>query len=319
MRRFGGRRGAPLGLALAGLLLAGCASPLRGLRDTDLPPRALVPEVPALAQAEDHCGPTSLASLLSWAGRPETPEALAGLVYLPGRGGTLPIDLSREIRARGLLAYRVRPDLRALLREVAAGAPALVLENRGLRWAPVWHYSVLTGYDLGESAAVLHAGEAVAEAASLATFARTWARGGAFALLALPAGRLPAGDDPDGILSALSDLEETGQAAVATLGYEAFLARWPEDWRGAFGWGNALYASGDRAGAEEALRRAHGTAPERPEPLNNLAWLAAEDGRTDEARALASLAVENASRLGLDPAPYRDTLRRVSGEDPPSP
>jgi len=312
VKQFGGRRGAPLCLALAGLLLAGCASPLRGLRSTDLPPRASVPEVPPLVQAEDHCGPTSLASLLTWAGRPEAPEALAKLVYLPGRSGTLPIDLSREIRARGLLAYRVRPDLGALLREVAAGSPALVLENRGLGWAPVWHYSVLTGYDLGESVAVLHAGEAAAEAVSLATFARTWTRAGAFALLALPAGRLPAGDDPEGILSALSDLEETGSAAAAARGYEAFLARWPDDWRAAFGWGNALYAAGDRAGSEEALRRAHGTAPERPEPLNNLAWLAGEDGRTEEARALAAMAVENAARLNLDPTPFQDTLEQVS-------
>jgi tetratricopeptide (TPR) repeat protein len=271
-----------------------------------------VPDVPALVQAEDHCGPTSLASLLAWAGRPETPEALADLVYLPGRGGTLPMDLSREIRARGLLAYRVRPDLPALLREVAAGSPALVLENRGLGWAPVWHYSVLTGYDLEESAAVLHAGEAEAEAVSLATFARTWSRGGSFALLALPAGHLPAGDDPEGILSALSDLEETGSAEEAARGYEAFLARWPDDWRGAFGWGNALYAAGDRTGSEEALRRAHGTAPERPEPLNNLAWLAAQDGRTEEARALAAMAVENAVRANLDPTPFQDTLEQVS-------
>lgn len=319
MPRTGGRRGAPLGLALAALAVAGCAAPLQGLREAGLPRRALVPGVPVLVQAEDHCGPTSLASLLAWAGRPETPEALAGLVYLPGRGGTLPIDLSREIRSRGLLAYRVRPGLPDLLREVAAGSPALVLENRGLAWVPLWHYSVLTGYDLDDPAAVLHAGGAEPDAVDLAVFSRTWGRGGSFAVLALPQGRLPAAADPEGILSALADLEETGPPGPAARGYEAFLARWPGDWRGAFGWGNALRAAGDVAAAEEALRRAHATAPDRPEPLNNLALLAARAGREEEALALAAEAAEKAGVLGLDPAPYRETLREIGGGVRPPP
>lgn len=264
-----------------------------------------------LVQIEDHCGPTSLAALLMWAGRPETPEALAPLVYLPGRSGTLPIDLPRELRARGLLSYRVRPGLDRLLAEVGAGHPVLVLENRGLRWLPRWHYSVLTGYDLGDGIAVLHAGGPEPEGVSLGTFRRTWERGGSFGLLGLPPGRLPAGGDPEGILSALADLEEAGRPGEAAAGYEALLRRWPGEWRGAFGWGNALYASGDAAGAEEAFRRAHATAPGRPEPLNNLALVLAASNRPAEAQALAEMAVDAARALGLDNALYEDTLREL--------
>jgi Flp pilus assembly protein TadD len=129
--------------------------------------------------------------------------------------------------------------------------------------------------------------------------------------LALPPGILPAAQDPDGILSALADLEEVGQLESAVRGYEEFLVRWPESWRGAFGWGNALHALGQEGRAEQALRRAHGAAPERPEPLNNLALLALTRSRLHEADAAAQLAVDNAAKLGLGLAPYEDTLRQV--------
>ncbi|MBI5017987.1 MAG: PA2778 family cysteine peptidase [Deltaproteobacteria bacterium] len=298
------------------LWLPACAAGLGELRSEGLPPRAQVAGVPAFAQTRDHCGPAALASLLSWAGRPETPDTLGPFVYAPRRGGTLPIELAREIRSRGLLAYPVLPRLDALLAEVAAGHPALVLENRGLSWASLWHYSVLVGYDLAADRVTVLGGDAEPEAFSLTAFSHTWNRGGSLGLLALPAGELPAAADPEGILAALADLEEVGQAQGAALGYEAFLNRWPDRWRGAFGWGNALHALGQDDRAEAAFRRAHGTGPERPEPLNNLALLVRAKGRWDEAEALARRAVEAAARLGLDPGPYEQTLREVSSGAP---
>ncbi len=298
------------GLAVSALG-AGCAAgpPLRA--DASLPGSARVDGVPVVRQTRNHCGPAALAMVLAWAGQPVTPAELAGLVYLPGRKGTLPIDLSRELRGRGLLAYRVKPALEAALGEVAAGHPVLVLENRGLSWAPVWHYSVLVGFDREAGEAVLHAGGNRPEAVALGTFRRTWSRGGSFGLAALPAGRLPAADDPDGILEALADLEAYGRPGAARPGYLAFTTRWPGDWRGWFGLANAWYAAGDRPGARAALERARSAAPRRPEPVNNLAWLAWDDGRRDDALALAREAAALAETVGADPAPYRDTLDRM--------
>ncbi|MBI5446957.1 MAG: PA2778 family cysteine peptidase, partial [Deltaproteobacteria bacterium] len=186
-----GRR-ALLGLAAVLLTATGCAPGLKGLRAEGLASRAEVGGLRAFRQEERACGPAALATLLEWAGSPATPEALGPLVYLPGRSGTLPMDLSREVRERGLLAYRTRPDASALLREVAAGHPVLVLENRGLSFAPLWHYSVLGGYDLGEGTVTLYSGSATPEQGSLARFRRAWSRAGGFGLLALPPGEIPA-------------------------------------------------------------------------------------------------------------------------------
>ncbi len=313
----GGRRARPRlrgwwGLGLT-LLAAGCAPGLRALREAPLPARARVEGVPVIVQARDHCGPASLAMVLAWAGSPAGPEALAPRVFTPGRGGTFAMDLAREVRSRGLLAYRVRPDPADLLAEVAAGHPVLVLENRGLSWWPVYHYSVLVGYDRDRGEAVLHAGGGHPEGIRLATLLRTWRRAGSFGLVVLPPGELPAARDPWGILRALADLEAAGGYAGAAAGYEAFLARWPEEWRAALGWASCLHALGDRSRAEEALRRAHALAPGRPEPLNNLALVLAEAGRPEEAEQRAREAVAAARRLGMDPAPYRDTLTRILG------
>ncbi|GAB6061761.1 PA2778 family cysteine peptidase [Deferrisoma palaeochoriense] len=294
-------------LALGALVCSGCAP--RVALGPDLPRTARVEGVPVIAQTRDHCGPAALAMVLGWAGQAASPEDLAPLVFTPGRNGTFPLDLAREARSRGLLAWRLPAEPSALFGEVAAGHPVLVLENRGLSWAPVYHYSVLVGFTPDE--VILHAGGPEPEAVRRSTFVRTWLRAGGFGLAVLPPEELPAEAGPDAVLDALADLEAAGRPAEAARGYRAFLARWPEDWRGAFGWGNALAATGDPAGAEAAFRRAHATAPERPEPLNNLALLLAKQGRHDEAKALARMAVDAAERLGLDPAAYRDTERSV--------
>jgi hypothetical protein len=268
--------------------------------------------VPVIEQAENYCGPASLAALLRWSGVEVTQEQLGPLLYTPERQGTFVVDLTREVRSHGRLAYPVGSGLEGLLAEVAGGHPVLVLENRGLAVHPVWHYSVLVGFDLGEGRVVLHEGAAVPRTKSLKTFARTWIRGGANGLLALPPGTLPVARDPQGVLSALADLEEVGQLEAAAAGYEAYLRRWPGEWRGAFGWANVLHARGDAAGARKALQQAHSIAPERPEPLNNLALLAWERGAGEDARALAKQAVEKARAMEMDLESYADTLRMVT-------
>jgi tetratricopeptide (TPR) repeat protein len=305
--------GGALGAALlaASLTICGCAGGLRQLQREGLPSRGSVEGLIPVVQTEGGCGPAALSVVLGWAGKPEAAETLLPLVYVPRRAGTLPIDLAREARARGLLAYRPAGAVSAILPEVAAGHPVLVLENRGLSFAPLWHYSVLAGYDLEEGRVLLYAGAAEPERVRFSTFSRTWLRGGGVALLVLPPPKLPAAGDPERILSAVADLEEAGKPQAAARFYEGFLQRWPESWKGAFGRANSLYAAGDFPGSEEALRRAHANAPERPEPLNNLALLLLARGQWAEASAFAEEALEKARTLGLAVATYEETLQEV--------
>jgi hypothetical protein len=154
------------------------------------------------------------------AGLPASPEALADAVFLPAREGSLQAEMLAGARRHGALAYRLPGELHALLKEVAAGHAVVVLQNLGLAVAPRWHYAVLVGYDLDTRELVLRSGTTRRERMSLATFEHTWARGGHWAFVALPPGRLPATAALDTATQAAIAFERVATPARAAQAYE---------------------------------------------------------------------------------------------------
>lgn len=296
---------------LAAALLAGCAAPqVSGLlerRPAGLPPRAEIEGTPFFPQEDYQCGPASLAAVLRHAGRPASPETLLPQVYLPGRKGSLQAEMLAGVRRHGLVAYPLAPSIEALLREIAAGTPVLVLQNLALAWAPQWHYAVAIGYDLDAREIVLRSGVTRRLAMSLDTFEHTWARSGHWAMLALPPDRLPAGGAERPFLSAAAALERADPAAAGRA-YEAALARWPQSLTALIGLGNTRYALRDLPGAVEAYRRAAQTHPEAADAWNNLAQALIELGARDEALVAARRAVAIGRPRS---ATYRQTLEHV--------
>src|SRR5512139_1678185 len=153
----------PAGLWLvAALLLTSCAHqvPLMQERVAQLPRRVELAATPFLPQARYQCGPAALATVLAARGVTVSPEELVREVYLPARQG-------------GLLAVAVEPDLDAVLEEVAAGNPVLVLQNLGLDWLPRWHYAVVVGYDLDAQELLLRSGTEPRRVTQFAVFLNT--------------------------------------------------------------------------------------------------------------------------------------------------
>jgi hypothetical protein len=296
---------------LAAALLAGCAAPqVAGLlerRPADLPTRAEIAQTPFFPQEDYQCGPASLATVLQHAGRSASPEALLPQVYLPGRKGSLQAEMLAGARRHGLLVYQPAPTVEALLREIAAGTPVLVLQNLALAWAPQWHYAVAIGYDLDAREIVLRSGVTRRLAMSLDTFERTWARGGHWAMLALPPDRLPAGALERPYVSAAAALERVDPAA-ASRAYETALSRWPESLVALLGLGNARYALRNLPDAADAYRRATRMHPEAADAWNNLAQTLFEIGARDEALAAARHAVAIGEPRR---ATYRQTLEHI--------
>src|SRR5471032_2879219 len=132
-----------LSAALSGCsLIAPQTSALKAQRPADLPPRAELTQVPFFPQEDYYCGPAALAMVLNAAGVKVTPEDLVDQVYLPGRKGSLQVEMLAATRRHGLVAYELAPKVEDMLREIAAGSPAIVLENYGpFKWFPLWHYS----------------------------------------------------------------------------------------------------------------------------------------------------------------------------------
>lgn len=256
-------------------LLTACATPqvmqLQDTRQTPaLQPQVELSTVPFFAQKEYECGPAALAMALGAAGVAVAPDDLVTQVYLPARKGSLQVEMLAATRQRGLVAHVLKPDVRDLLQEVAAGHPVLVFLNLSLPIYPVWHYAVVIGYDLQRNTITLHSGETAHLEMSLYTFERTWARGQYWSMLALPSDQLPATADAPSYGRSVAALE-TAHPLVAHSAYASALLRWPRNAELLFGFGNSAYAMHDLAGASAAYQEAVGVQPAFADAWNNLA------------------------------------------------
>ena len=263
----------PLSSLIAALALAACAAPPLDLTPApDAPRKALVSGVPLIEQADFHCGPAALAMALQWAGQEVTQTRIAELAFTPGARGTFQENMIGAARRRGALAVPLS-GFDALTAEIAAGHPVIVFQNLGESFAPIWHYAVVTAYDLERGTVTLHSGQLSRTTMSLARFERTWAGGEGWALIVLAPGEFAASASERAVLDASAGLERVGQTDAAIAAYKAGAARWPDNWLWQFGLGNALYASGDIPGARRAYQRAIALDPTAPEPRQNLAVL----------------------------------------------
>ena len=280
---------------LLGVLLSGCATPqvqqLNQAWPADLPPQVLLSEVPFFPQEDYECGPAALATLLQSAGVAVTPAELKPQVFLPGRRGSLQVELMVAARRHGLPAYRIAPTMDALLHEVAAGHPVLVFQNLSLPIYPIWHYAVVIGFDRQRQVVILNSGVTRRQEISLFTFERTWVRGDSWAMVALPTATLPATAEADTMAAAIAALERV-DAPAARKAYAAGLQRWPTQPVLLLGAGNAAYASGDLAGAGAAYRHAVAMQPQAADAWNNLAQVLMEQGNKAGARTAAERAVD---------------------------
>ena len=299
-----------LAMAVALLLLAGCATQTRALLAVPRggPHQQELSSTPFYAQERYQCGPAALAMLLGSAGIEASPEALVPEVYLPGREGSLQIELLAAGRHHGALVAPIQPRLDGLLAELDAGHPVLVLQNLSLPIMPMWHYAVVIGYDIDNGDVILRSGTTRRMTMSLSIFEHTWSRSGFWGMVALAPGQLPASTGLAEMQTALVDYEKAVPPQSAQLAYRAALQRWPDTLALQLGVGNSAYASGDRTTAAEAYRSAASAHPDNGAAFNNLAVVLGELGQLDEARAAAQTAI----KLG---GPWRDealaTLRAL--------
>ncbi len=121
------------------------------------PARELV-AVPFFPQTIHQCGPAALATILGWSGVAATPEDLVSQVYIPGRRGSLALELVAATRRAGRVPYELTPDPAALFAEVQSGTPVLVLQDLGVAWLRRWHFAVIVGFDPERELVILRSG-----------------------------------------------------------------------------------------------------------------------------------------------------------------
>lgn len=255
-------------------------------------------DLPYIPQDDFQCGPAAVAMVMTFSGEAVPLATLTSEIYSPALRGSLQPALVAAGRRHGWLAWEIN-DFAAILQEVAAGRPVIILQNRGLSWKPLWHYAVVVGFDAVNGLTYLTSGREEQRPVATRTVLRTWERGGSWGLLLLPPGLLPVEADPDPLLAALAGLERS-DAVAARPGYAAAVARWPAHAGLATAYGNLLRQADESMAAEAAYRAALTADPHHVPALNNLADLLLGLGRLDEAyaAAVAAVAVEG---------PYRAT------------
>jgi hypothetical protein len=242
-------------------------------------------------QEDYQCGPAALATLLTTIGIDAPPERLVSQVFIPERQGSLQVEMLATGRRQGAVSVLIPPRLDALLTEVAAGHPVVVLQNLGLSQLPFWHYAVVVGYDLAQGEIILRSGVTQRLAMRLQTFEHTWARSGYWGMVTLQPGRLPRTPDQETMTAALIAFEREHSGRAAYQAYRAALVRWPGDLTLMMGAGNAAFAMKDYKEAAAAFSQAVKAHPDSAPAYNNLALTLAHLQRFDEARNNAAQAL----------------------------
>lgn len=302
-----------LALMLLMLTLAGCATTPRLAESTHqrLPRQALIEDVPFHAQRDYQCGPASLAMALNAGGVDVEVDTLIPQVFLPGREGSVQPEMLATVRRHGRIPFVIDNRLDALLTEIDAGHPVVVMQNLALPAWPMWHYAVAIGYDLDDNELILHSGEEPERIESFRRFDATWARSDRWAFVALPPGALPEGIAEDRAVEAISAYERVQGAAATLPAWEALVERFPRAAMGHFALGNARHASGDAQGAIQAFEGAVSVQPELAVAWLNLGLVLRHQGDLPAARR----ALERAADLPGHWQPQaREALARLQEE-----
>lgn len=297
------------------LLLAGCATApeIQQIPESTPVEFSIAVEltaVPFHPQQRYQCGPAALATVLQWSGVEVTPDALVPQVYLPARRGSLQPEMLAAARRHGRAPYILAPELGAIITELQAGHPVLVLQNLGLSWAPRWHYAVVIGFDPERGELILRSGTIERQRMPLALFERTWRRGGHWALVVTAPDQVPATADELRWLRSVLELEQGGHPDPAARAWQASILRWPESAGAWMGLGNLHFRRGEYAAAAQSFHKLLATRPGYPPALNNLAFTLMRLGRLEEAVVYA----HQAQAADPDHEPYRETLDEIRRE-----
>lgn len=184
--------------------------------------------VPFYPQTQYQCGPAALATVMQYRGVEVQPDDLVDKIYIPEKQGSLQIEMVAATREKGLVPYVIEPQLTAILAQIKAGHPVLVMQNLAYQWIPLWHYAVVVGFDVAKNELILRSGETKRWQTSFAAFERTWARSEYWGLVIVPPDTLPAEASLTRWMQAAYDLQQTGQTETAEIAYQTAIKHWPD-------------------------------------------------------------------------------------------
>jgi hypothetical protein len=193
-----------------------------------------------------------------------------------------------------MVSYQLKPSFEAMLREVAAGTPVIVLQDYGSWPIRIWHYAVVAGYDRSKGEVILRSGVKPRLAIPFGVFEYTWRVADYWAMVTVPPERVPVTAEEHDYLAAVVSMERVAKPA-AREAYAAALRRWPGSVTAGVGLANVEYAQGRLRDAEAVLRGIAAQNPGEVTVLNNLAQTLLDQGRAEDALIVIDQAATSAA------------------------
>jgi ABC-type bacteriocin/lantibiotic exporter with double-glycine peptidase domain len=168
-------------------LVAGCAATRTERTSSNAFPTSVhLAHVPFFPDTTDQCGPSTLASVLTFWGHPTTPATLKSEIYLPKLKGTLPMDMVSAAESHGLKADGLNVSWDTVRAELVQGRPVLAYVDRGFSFYPIGHYVVLIGFDDARGGVFMHSGKHEDEFMRYRKFFSQWRKTDRWALMVSP-------------------------------------------------------------------------------------------------------------------------------------
>ncbi len=294
---------------LALLIMSGCGATIHDLH-IEQGTLLELEDTPFYPQDMYQCGPASLAMVLGASEVLVDPDVLAPQIYLPGRRGSLQLELIAASRRYGRIPYIIDSEPAALISELRAGRPVLVLQNLGLNILPAYHYAVVIGV-LPPDKIVLRSGTTRRLVMDADHFLATWRRADSWGMIILNPGELPENPDLTRYLDAASSFEISENIMGAELAYRAACSAWPNDQTAMIALGNNYLLQARYHEAELIFRELLAINPEHVAASNNLAESFVKRGCYAQALTVINQTVKIAEGLN---SPFRETVIQTQQE-----
>ncbi len=280
-------------LCAAVILFAGCASKNYDYLSSD---KSIVESkkltLTLFPQEEFFSAPSSIATLLTHERIEFVYKDIIGNTFTPELNGSLQHEIKETVRHYGLIPYETNPTLTAILTEVSNNSPVLVLLNVGQGSTPVWHYSVITGFNKTSKEIFLSVRHNSNTWMNFDEFERFFERGGSWAIVALKPPLLPVASSEREIILAIADMAQSGykdQAKQAAINYTK---QHPLSFLGAIMLANINYNMHDYLNAAIEYKRALALKPSNSVVMNSLAQALLKDNKLSEAKVYALASVK---------------------------
>ena len=169
----------------------------------------LIPGVPFIPDNSSHCGPSTLAAVLTYHGRPTTKEEVAVDVQREDIRGALGPDLVIWARQKGFEAGFKGSSPEEVLKSIDALKPVIILLDTGIGPIKKGHFVVAVGYN--PDGLVVNSGEIQQELVPWSSILTSWYKLGNFAIFIEGEAGEKSANDP-----ARSDGADSGESSDFT-------------------------------------------------------------------------------------------------------